>query len=186
MKKRVFLRRCVIKSMHWGFCESTDGGSSPLFALHPLTDTCSETQRVRIDSAAKKAFSIHIPFKQPFPDTFFFFYSTNPINLTLPSGTRHPSRCLLTPAALFSSHHFWFSWGAIVAFPHTSVFRRVCAVNTSVVSERAVKRNVKTTCVDIHRTASLPVIRFNKPVQTVIGSAGSGRRHAQTKIIQVC
>lgn len=77
-------------------------GKVLLLALHPLTSlvrpasltgTYPEQRKVCIDSAAKKAFSIHIQLNS----LRYTFYSTNSINLTLPSGPRRPLSLSVSP-----------------------------------------------------------------------------------------
>lgn len=85
-----------------------------LFALHPLTSVVREPPLADRYSQQRNCVLIqqlkrHFQFTNHLNSLPYTFYPPNSINLTLPSGTHHPSHCLLTPSALFSSHHFWFS-----------------------------------------------------------------------------
>lgn len=82
----------------------------------------------------------HFQFTAHLNSLLYTFYFTKSINLTPSSGTHSPSRCLLTPFALFSSHHFWFSSDTIITFLHTSSFRHGAAdTNAAVILKCVVK-----------------------------------------------
>lgn len=150
-----------------------------LFTLYPLTSPVIEPSGTNRHSQQRMCVLIqqlkgHFQFTKHWNSLPYNFYSTNSINLTLPSGSHHslslsvnPVRFILIPSFLVRL------WCDHYLSAHVHLWAWLCSKKKIPVWSWVCSKKCKITSVKICRMVSVPVVHFNNPVHTVKDSFGS-------------